>query len=435
MGKTYSVAYTRNENPDFIAQFATKWDEQLGENKAHEKMGIFMEPEGIKKYNRLVEKIKKGKLKFMVLSALSDIHPETKEAINELQLLRSYGCSFYVENENLILETQQDIKLLKPINRKKENSKDRYTVPGKNGSFNESQIAFGYNLIDGKPQINIAEAEVIRKVYKMYLDGLGCKLIGERLIADGDKTKNGSVNWYPKTVCNIINNEKYMTPIGCGGEYDPIISESMFLEAQKLKSAQIRRHGKLAKKRENILVGKVFCGNCNAPYRRVRRKSPYTGKGIYRWTCGNKFTNGVGVCTNNNIEDLYLKKLLKEAFNEYAITRCARIDVETAAARLTQMEKGLHELEALHARGYLDEKAYNEEITEKKTEIEKNRKLIEASPFKVHGFTAEDKSTSDINRMVDFLCKITIHKNWTITFTFDGDMEVKKRFTNNKKLR
>ena len=64
----------------------------------------------------------------------------------------------------------------------------------------------------GKPgtyEIVPAEADVVRRIYRQYLEGYSPKMIAEGLEADGICTPAGGDRWYPSTVASILENEKY----------------------------------------------------------------------------------------------------------------------------------------------------------------------------------------------------------------------------------
>lgn len=62
---------------------------------------------------------------------------------------------------------------------------------------------------DGRPIIVEEEAETVRYIYKLYLDGLSLKRIARVLRENGIKKWNGKTDWTPGTVYYILKNEKY----------------------------------------------------------------------------------------------------------------------------------------------------------------------------------------------------------------------------------
>ena len=80
----------------------------------------------------------------------------------------------------------------------------------KSGTF-----AFRYNILgyrkgeDGTPEIISEEAEVIRKIYTLFLDGYTLDKIKEYLEKNGIPTKQGKNIWTKCIVKAILTNERY----------------------------------------------------------------------------------------------------------------------------------------------------------------------------------------------------------------------------------
>lgn len=54
------------------------------------------------------------------------------------------------------------------------------------------------------------EAEVVKRIYREYLEGSSLLLIGRELEADGILTAAGKAKWGPETLRKILQNEKYI---------------------------------------------------------------------------------------------------------------------------------------------------------------------------------------------------------------------------------
>ena len=78
------------------------------------------------------------------------------------------------------------------------------------GDFNCCRAAYGYDLIDGELQINEAEAQVVRRIFHLYLQGCGKQAIANQLNADGVPKRYGQKTWHLFTINYILNNERYM---------------------------------------------------------------------------------------------------------------------------------------------------------------------------------------------------------------------------------
>ena len=81
----------------------------------------------------------------------------------------------------------------------------------KQGRIPVSNVPYGYRVRDdGRPEIVEAEAEVVRRIYRMCVkDGLGARVIGQRLMADGVPAANNAKRWWDGQVYRVLSNETY----------------------------------------------------------------------------------------------------------------------------------------------------------------------------------------------------------------------------------
>ena len=58
--------------------------------------------------------------------------------------------------------------------------------------------------------INPEQAEVVKRIFREYLEGKSCKKIAQGLERDGILTSRGKTKWYDTSIRLILENEKYM---------------------------------------------------------------------------------------------------------------------------------------------------------------------------------------------------------------------------------
>ena len=77
---------------------------------------------------------------------------------------------------------------------------------------------------NGNLTVNEEEAEIVRYIFRRYIEGAGGSVIAQELQNLGYKTKRGSTTWAETTVIGIIKNEKYKGDILMGKTFtlDPI---------------------------------------------------------------------------------------------------------------------------------------------------------------------------------------------------------------------
>ena len=147
----------------------------------------------------------------------------------------------------------------------------------KQGKWRGGPVPLGYDYIDGKLVINGYEAEIIRKIYQYYLDGLGMDAISRKLNQLGYRSKENKPFTSPK-IHRYLNNVLYTGMIPYKnqvfpGEHEGIIDPSTFERVQALIKEKTKS---FHKNTPSLLGGLVMCGECGAKvFRRKMNKYSY----------------------------------------------------------------------------------------------------------------------------------------------------------------
>lgn len=125
---------------------------------------------------------------------------------------------------------------------------------------------YGY-AVKGKGLAEVveAEAQVVRRVHKMYQSGLGQTSIALRLNADGVPTKKGAARWSNPQVARILTNDRYVGRIKWKGAlvpspYPRILDDATWAATQKVWQA--RTQPTRADSATHLLGGLIECGCC-----------------------------------------------------------------------------------------------------------------------------------------------------------------------------
>ena len=196
------------------------------------------------------------------------------------------------------------------------------------------------------------EAEIVRLIFRLYLEGYSAKKISQYLEENGIKTATGQDKWYDSVIFKMLRNEKYMGDallqktytvdfmtkkkvINKGivpqyyveDDHEPIIPKELFYRVQEElarrasmnKSAVTRKKNQKSKfSSEYALTGLLLCGDCGREYRRVTWSR--NGKKKIVWRCSNRLTNGTKNCKKSEtLEEGALNRAVMEAINR--ITR------------------------------------------------------------------------------------------------------------------
>jgi len=206
--------------------------------------------------------------------------------------------------------------------------------------------ALGYS-VDKNTQkyiINEFEAEAVRLIFQMYIDGCSYGEIIDTLNRKGYRTRRGQP-FAKNSLNNILKNERYTgvyiyvkdtskNPKGKYvrfGQYDPesviripggmpaIISEDDFNKVQQKMKERQHKAARFSAKQEYLLSGKIYCGECGSPYAGNSRK-PRPDHPLYiSYKCTRR--NQRNKCCKNpeinrdKLECLVLEKLSAVLFN------------------------------------------------------------------------------------------------------------------------
>ena len=208
----------------------------------------------------------------------------------------------------------------------------------------------GYDVNEEKKYIiNEREAESVRVIYKMTIDGYTRGEIIDELNARGFKTKLGTL-FRSNSLHSILTNEKYTGVyiynrtakknvfgkrnghaykdeseiIRIEGGMPSIISKEDFQRVQEILKMRKQKPGVNKAKENYLLTGIIKCGCCGRPYqgnRRVRKDKPL----YVSYRCSLRKKSRTDECKNTEIrkeyvEEYVLSELERKIFNDRAIT-------------------------------------------------------------------------------------------------------------------
>ena len=176
------------------------------------------------------------------------------------------------------------------------------------------RIPYGYvQLGTGQIAVSPQQAETIRLIYNLYLQGKSLGGIANILKSQNISSPTGKGNWTRATIDKILSNGKYIPSV---------ITEEQFRKAQieKEHRTNMNDNGRKTARynSQNVLSGLLICGECSCNYRRITRSS-----GEIVWRCADKVENGKqSNCSNsktisdNAIKQIVCEQLGMESFDE-----------------------------------------------------------------------------------------------------------------------
>ena len=141
------------------------------------------------------------------------------------------------------------------------------------GMYN-GRVPYGYRIENGKLIIKEDEAEVIRKVFELYIDGMGKQAIASWLREH--KILYNDREWGYSDVDRALRCQKYIGNIYFSGEVYPGNHESI-IDLDTWNKAQRTRDRKFRNKPDGtannfLLLGILKCGYCGRTMRTKKRK-------------------------------------------------------------------------------------------------------------------------------------------------------------------
>ena len=181
--------------------------------------------------------------------------------------------------------------------------------------MNNRYTPFGYCIRDGKTMIVSSEAEVIKKIYSLYLSGESLKTIAALLTYVIDCITHKSKKNDDRPQYYVENN------------HPPIVSKETFNKVQEemARRASKRKVKEVGTKTESgkysgkyALTDMLICGHCGTPYRRCTWSKKGSKKIV--WRCISRLDYGKKYCPDS--------PSVKEESLQNAIVECIRQVIE-----------------------------------------------------------------------------------------------------------
>ncbi len=307
-------------------------------------------------FQALLTDCRAGKIDMVITKSISRFARNTVTLLETVRELKKLGIDVWFEEQNIhSMSTDGELMLTILASYAQEESlsvseNQKWRV---RKNFEEGKpwdcTMLGYRANNGILEIVPEEAQTVKLIFKMYLDGFGTPAIANRLNEMFIPTRMNK-SWCQATIGKMLRNEKYAgdlllqktfradhlskRTVVNNGElpqffvseaHEPIIDRATFDAVQ----VEIERRATTANVKQGkatAFTGKLRCGICGKNY---RRKTTPTG---IVWICSTFNTRGKKYCASKQIPEETFKAecadaLDIEAFNETTFTE--RIDYIT----------------------------------------------------------------------------------------------------------
>lgn len=435
-------------------------------------------------FRRMLRDCKKGLIDRIIVKSMSRFARNTEEMLTALRALEQMEVSVYFEEQGLdtksmnsemfatfpgMVAQQESVSI-------SQNMRWSYKKRMESGEFNCCAPAYGFDLINGKLVINETEAAVVRRIFDLYLEGIGMQTIANILNNEGVRRQYGREKWHHTTVNYVLNNERYKgdallqkqittqtlpfkkqrnhgeQPMYYVENSNPaIVSRETYEAVQALIKS---RQPSCKRKAKNYpLTRTLLCPDCGHTFRRQ------VVNGTTYWLCAAKATNKTDCAWRRVKEDevyatfnLMIRKV--QANREYLLGTLIRqleeLQYRTAGSqqRVKEIDREIADLTAqnlvlsrLHGKGVLnaaDYTAQSDVLENKITElrIERRAKITDSDENEM---LEELKMLNDILKEVEIgidfdaelfeqtVNSITVDSNELLTFHLAGGISLPEK--------
>lgn len=259
-------------------------------------------------FNRMIADCEAGKIDLILTKSISRFSRNTLDCLKYTRKLKALNIAVFFEKENInTLDSKGEVLLtiMASLAQQESESLSANVRMGIQYRNQQGKVQINHNWFlgytkdeEGNLVIDPEQAEIVRRIYREYLEGASFLQIKRSLEADGIPNGAGHLKWHESNIQQILTNEKYigdallqktytvsildkkraanngeMSKYYVEGSHEAIIDKDVFMKVK----AEIARRANLnpdGKRRvyssKYALSGMVFCGHCGDIYRRVK---------------------------------------------------------------------------------------------------------------------------------------------------------------------
>ena len=392
-------------------------------------------------FNKMMDDCRRGKIDRIVTKSLSRFARNTKDCLTCVRELSDLGISVKFEKENIDTARMSDemmITVMGGLAQEESGSISknvRWSIQKRmeKGTYGHARVPYGYkkNKKNKGLAIDRKQADVVRRIFDMYINGIGMGSIAKTLNNEGIPSPTG-IEWNDITISKMLRQEKYigdtlwqktysefmgpMFQINRGqqpkyyikGSHPAIIEKETFETAASIRKKRKCRSGEV---NDSPFRTKLWCGCCNHMY------SLIGGRTRLYWQCNHRY----GVyehCENPIMYDKTLRIALealcdklhahgKEIFSRCIkqfelLERMAQNGTVTASQlyeQIAELKEQKHRLAVLRTKGYITDEKY----TSQENEIESDIIKLTSQIDKIN--SEKDTAADDMRMLIDIFEK------------------------------
>ena len=292
-------------------------------------------------FNAMIAAAMEGRIDLIITKSISRFARNTVDTLTTVRKLKERGVEVYFEKENIFtLDSKGEllITIMSSLAQEESRSISENVTWGMRRRFAEGMVYVPYERFlgyrkgqDGQFEIIPEEAEVVRYIYRLFMEGKSLCWIARHLTEHDIPTPTGRARWGDNTIRNILRNEKYKgeallqkrfrtdfltkkNKVNEGevpqyyveNSHPAIVSPALFDAAQE----EFKRRASLGFNPTNThcFSGKLFCAECGGLY----GSKKYMGR--RGWRCNNQHSSKTD-CKMPTLRDEDIEAAFVGAFN------------------------------------------------------------------------------------------------------------------------
>lgn len=387
-------------------------------------------------FNRMIADCMDGRIDMIITKSISRFARNTLDCLKYIRQLKDRNIPVFFEKENInALDAKGKVLLtiMASLAQQESQSLSQNVKLGLQFRYQRGEVQVNHSRFlgytkdeNGRLVIDPEQAEVVRRIYREYLDGYSTDKISAGLERDGILTGAGNPRWHTSTVAKILRNEKYMgdallqktytvdylskkriknngimPQYNVENDHEAIIPKEIFMRVQDelvrrrlvKVSPNGRNHGFSS---NHVFSQMIVCGECSELFRRVHWNNH--GCRSIVWRCVSRLQPADVICHARTVNEEVLKNVVVQAFNEMLGSR-------------STYRKRLRDNLAAVIRGYADDEA-----------LEIDKRLAELQQELINHASRRE----DYNDIADEIFRIREMKQKNFTDTAVRDEQVKR---------
>ena len=492
--KTRVAAYCRvstnsADQKNSYAQQLSTYTKMISRNPEWEMVDIFadeglsgMKADNREDFQRMIRMCELRQIDLILTKSVSRFARNTKEALQYVRMLKNLGIGVKFEEDGINTMSMGDEMLLSTfaaVAQAESESISKNVRMGnvkrmERGEYIASNAPYGFRMQDKQLVVYEPEAEVVRSIYKLYLNGWSASEIARELTQRRGPTKHGKSIWRADKVSYILSNERYVgdclyqkkfsektVPFKQHknrGEEDmyyasdthpPLLDRELFEKVQVLRGSRLERFAKTESFERYPLTSRIRCAECGSFYHRK------ISSGVVKWVCA-KHAQDATTCKSSyySQERIYdgftsmVNKLrfgqddilgqivakLSQAADLYKRKNQAALEI---SGKIQELNSNIVMLQQLHTKGYLASDIYQAQAKQLKQQVDQLKKqrqntfdskivsmLQEVQKLQKHLMEIEEP-LEDFNELLftEIVKEISIDCEDRITITFLGGLK------------